>query len=262
MTGRFDQPRTPALVLLTATISPPEGVPGLVRGDPAQRLDDYLRALALYLQIPTTIVDRIVFADNSNSDLEPIAERVERLRGDTEVELLSFDGLDYPVEHGRVVGETRLIEIAFQRSRLLSGLGDDELFWKLTGRLRYPNLVRLITTAPEGCALYADFRRIPRQWIDLRVFACTPQAFRSLFAPRAMRQRQDEVERMGFRSPEQRLAPELLAERDNFAIVPRLRVEPRLEGFNALGENYGRPARRLWAGARGVARRVLPWLWV
>jgi hypothetical protein len=260
--GRSQRSGGPALVLLTATITPPAGVPALARIDPADRLDDYSRALAFYIGLPGAVVDRVVFAENSASDLDPLERLVERLGTSKDVELLSFYGLDYPVEHGRGVGETRLIDTALARSRLLGALGEEDLFWKVTGRLRFTNLERLIATAPRDCALYADFRRFPRNWVDTRVFACTPAAFRGLFVPRLELMRQDELDRQGYTAPEERLFAELMAERANWSIVPRLRVEPVIEGYSGFDDDYARPTRRLWSRARAVIRRLFPGLWI
>jgi hypothetical protein len=247
---------------MTATITPPPGVPALRRVDPADRLADYERALSFYLGLPSEDVDRVVFAENSNADLGPL-EGAESLHGDgKDVELLAFDGLDYPVEHGRAVGEMRLIETALARSRLLSSLPDEELFWKVTGRLRFTNMAKLIASEPPGAELYADFRRLPRPWVDIRVFACTPRAFRELFLPRVELLRQDELERAGFSAPEERLYRELLPVREAARIVPRLLHEPRIEGYSGHGDDYARPSRRLWSGVRGTVRRICPPLWI
>jgi hypothetical protein len=260
--GRSNDPGAPALILLTATITPRAGVPALARTQPADRRDDYLQALAFYLSLPDSVVDRVVFAENSAADLAPVEREVSRFGGGKDVELLSFEGVDYPVEHGRGVGETRLIETALERSRLLRALGDDGVFWKLTGRLRFTNLEQLIATAPASCALYADFRRFPHPWVDTRVFASTPKAFRSLFLPRVDLMRQDELDRIGYTAPEERLFSELLAERSRWAIVPRLRTEPVIEGYSGHGDDYARPTRRLWTRARSVIRKVFPGLWI
>ena len=247
---------------MTATVTPPAGVPALRRVDPAERLADYEEALRFYLGLPDDVVDRLVFAENSRSDLGSL-QRIADDHGDGKrVELLSFDGLDYPVEHGRGVGETRLIETALVRSRLLGELRDEEPFWKVTGRLRFTNLDRLVRSLPPGAALYVDFRRIPRPWVDTRVFACTPQAFRELFVPRLPLLRQDELERQGYSAPEERLFGELMPERRRVRIAPRLRVEPRIEGHSGQGEDYSRPARRAWSAARATIRRLCPPLWI
>ena len=255
-------PTAPALVLLTATITPPSGVPALLRTEPADRLEDYRRALAFYLHLPPQTVNRIVFAENSASDLSVLEALVEERGQGKDVELLSFYGLDYPVEHGRGVGETRLIETALKRSDLLGGLGEDAMFWKITGRLQIRNLERLVATAPVNPRLYADFRRFPRPWVDTRVFACTPAGFRSLFSPRVQRMRQDELASAGYSAPEEWLFSELLTQRPNGSIVPRLRVEPIIHGYSGFGDDYARPSRRLWSAARGMSRRLLPGLWI
>lgn len=262
MNRRPQDPGAPALLLLTATIAPPAGVPALARTDPADRLGDYQRALAFYLGLPSAVVDRIVFAENSASDLAPLEALVRRIGAEKDVELVSFQGLDYPVEHGRGVGETRLIDTALSRSRLLRELGEDEMFWKLTGRLRFTNLERLIDTAPASCDLYADFRRFPRPWVNTRVFACTPRAFRELFVPRLDLMRQDALDHTGFSAPEERLFNELMAERGHWRIVARLGVEPVIEGYSGFDEDYARPSRRLWTRLRAGMRRLFPWLWI
>jgi hypothetical protein len=225
-------------------------------------MDDYQRALAFYLGLPSDVLDRVVFAENSESDLRPLQGLADRLGTDKQVELLSFDGLDYPVEHGRAVGEMRLVETALKRSRLLGALGENDLFWKITGRLRIKNFARLAATAPSGSDLYADFRRYPRPWVDLRVFACTPNGFRRLLLSRVDRMRQDELARAGYSAPEQRLFGELLSECSHGRVVPRLLHEPVVEGHSGFDKDYARPSRRMWSGVRSVSRRVLPELWL
>lgn len=252
----------PVLLLMTATVTPPVGVPALSRTDPAERLEDYRLALSFYLDLPHAAVDRIVFADNSASDLAALEDLVRERGAGKDVELLSFDGLDYPVQHGRGVGEVRLMQTALARSRLMQALGDDRPFWKVTGRLRIRNLERLIATAPEDAELYADFRRIPRHWVDTRVFACTPRAFRRLFWPRVDDMRQDALAKAGFSAPEEWLYGELLPERRDGLLVPRLRVEPMIEGYSGFGDDYARASRRLWSTVRGTSRRMLPGLWI
>jgi len=247
---------------MTATITPPAGVPALRRVDPADRLADYERALSFYLSLPATVLDGVVFAENSDSDVTSLARIAEEQARGKEVELVSFDGLDYPVEHGRGVGETRLIDTALRRSRLLGALGDDQPFWKVTGRLRFTNLDRLIVTAPASAELYVDFRRFPRPWVDTRVFACTPRAFRELLLSRVGLMRHDELEHAGYSAPEERLFEELLPERRNGRVVPRLRVEPRIEGISGQGGDYARPARRFWSATRATIRRLCPPLWI
>jgi len=252
----------PALLLLTATITPPSGVPALARTDPAERLEDYRRALAFYLSLPGFAVDRIVFAENSSTDLSALEELMDGQGHGKQVELVSFYGLDYPVEQGRAVGEIRLIETALSRSGLLGALGESEAFWKVTGRLRVTNMQRLVASAPPGAALYADFRRVPRPWVDLRALACTRSGFCELLWPRVDGMSQAAAEAAGCSAPEEWLYGELAPRRAALGVVPRLRVEPRMEGYSGFGEDLARPSRRVWSTLRGGARRLLPGLWL
>ena len=88
----------PALpLLLTATVTPPAGMPFLTRSDPQVRLGDYADALRTYLQLPDGVVDRIVVADNSNSDLSALEQVVAASSSAKDVELLPFPGREYPV---------------------------------------------------------------------------------------------------------------------------------------------------------------------
>jgi len=254
-------PASPFALLVTATITPPADVPFLVRSDPLVRLEEYRRALRFYLSVPDRTVDRIVFVDNSDSDVSSLQQVVVEAAGAKDVELISYPGLDYPVEQGRSVGETRLIADALGRSRIMSALAEDEVFWKVTGRLRVRNISRLVASTPTDCDLYADFRRYRRPWVDTRVFAVTPAAFRRLFLPRIDLLRQDLLP-PGFLAPEERLFTDLLAERERERICPRLRVEPLVEGSSGFGENYQRPKRRIESSVRAVTRRLLPFLWI
>jgi hypothetical protein len=250
----------PLPLLLTATVSPPSGVPFLTRSDPRVRLADYAEALRTYLQLPDDVVDRIVVADNSNTELLALERVVAASPSMKEVELLSFPGREYPVEQGRSVGETYLIDDALAGSRILSELDDDDLFWKVTGRLRVRNFARLAASTPD-CDLYIDLRRYRIPWADTRVFAATSRGFRAAFLSRVEILRHDLLPE-GVIAPEQLLFDELLELGRTIRLEPRLRVEPVIEGSSGLGEDYRRPRRRLESGVRAVTRRLVPSLWI
>jgi hypothetical protein len=247
-------------LLITATVKPPMGAPFLTRTDTRVRMDDYAQAFRLYIGIDDDAVDRIVFVDNSNSDLS-LLERIAAEAGvSKDIELVSYQGQDYG-EQGRSVAETHLIDHALGASRILSALGANELFWKVSGRLRVTNLAQMLESTPSDCGLYIDFRRHRHHWVDTRIFAATPGAFRRLFRSRIDVLRQDLLP-PGVVAPEQRLFDSLLPERERERIVPRLRREPVIEGYSGLGENYRRPRRRIESSVRSVTRRLLPSLWI
>ena len=106
-------------------------------------MDDYVRAFRYYLGTLGTTFDRIVFVDNSASDLGTLEALVAGSSMSERVELLSFFGLDYPSAFGRGYGEFKLIDYAMDNAKLLQ---DDVVVWKCTGRYYLPcvKVVRLV----------------------------------------------------------------------------------------------------------------------
>jgi hypothetical protein len=224
---------------------------------------DYTEALLFYMRSLDRSCDRLVFADNSASDLSPLRTAIAGADSRRQVELISFDGLDFPVEQGRAVGEIKLIERAMTESRLLSSLGSDQHFWKVTGRLRVENMSRLMASTPQGCGVYADFRNIPRRWLELRVFAATGRAFKKVFVDQIEAARQDTLKERGFGTAEESLYQPLLEKRVAEAIVPRFRVQPRIRGFSgSFNADYGSRRMRVKDSVRALCRVAMPHLWV
>src|SRR3954471_4308953 len=75
--GCEEEPDMSQVLILTATITPPPGVPILARTDPQLRLQDYIDALKFYLAVPNHVLDRIIFAENSGSDLSKLRALAE-----------------------------------------------------------------------------------------------------------------------------------------------------------------------------------------
>lgn len=165
-------------LLLTATITPPAGVPGLRRTDPRQRLDDYCRALDFYCRLPEACINRIVFIENSDTDLSPLHHVARQARALDRVMFIGFYGLDHPAKYGRGYGEFKLLDHAMNHPSTLAGLDENERLWKITGRYRVLNLLQLIRKAPTEYDLYCDLRDRPMPWVDLRIFSCTPGGYR------------------------------------------------------------------------------------
>ena len=160
------------MLVLTAPNTPPEGARRLQRSDPNLRRQDYCEALEWYLRADPRVVSRIVFVENSNSDLSIFHELAGRLGKGKDVEIVSVYGMDHDPSFTRGYGEFKLLDRALQASRILSALGDADVFWKVTGRYRVRNLEALFSNAPAEFELYADVRPI-RQYFDTRVFGET-----------------------------------------------------------------------------------------
>ena len=108
------------ILLLTATITPPAGVPLLHRANPQDRLQDYERALNFYLPLLNRCIDSIVFAENSNSDISTLQNMVARSGFTERVEFLVFDGLDHPSIYGRAYGEFKLNDYVMNNSQIIN----------------------------------------------------------------------------------------------------------------------------------------------
>jgi hypothetical protein len=214
------------LLLLTATIKPPAGVPNLRLTDPRQRLKDYIHALKFYCKLPRSVVAKVVFVENSASDLSPLEEAVAKANASEFVEFVSFDGLNYPSQYGRAYGELKLVDYGVQHSTAIGGAKPTDVLWKVTGRYRILNIASLIRSAPANFDLYCDLRDWPTRWMDMRIFACTVSAHQALLKDMYTRLREDVIKV----APEQHMHPliEELAKSDR--VVTRFRREPRVDG--------------------------------
>ena len=89
-------------VLLTATITPPINAVQLSRVDPSLRMQDYTTSLIFYLdELRKGVISGLIFAENSDSDIQSLQSLVASHPMKDSVEFISFQGLDYPPEYGR-----------------------------------------------------------------------------------------------------------------------------------------------------------------
>jgi hypothetical protein len=254
------------VLVMTATITPPENIPMLARRDPQVRLQDYCDALAFYLSVPSGCIDRVSFIDNSNSDVTALHRVVETMPHDKAVEIISFNGNDHPFEYGKCYGEFKLMDYGLAHSRFIA---PDDVVWKITGRLRVLNLPRLVATAPADYAIYCDLRKIPllgdrlgpsaNQWMDPRFFSCKAAAYDRVFRDRCPELRADVLPV----APERKLYDLMMEARTREHVVPRFRVQPRYAGHGArMNVDYDQGAYRYKHMMRAALRRVAPWLWL
>jgi len=241
---------SPALLVMTATINPFSNVFWSDRNDPAVRLEDYCEALEFYLN-RCKLIDRIVFVENSNSNLAPLQQIVENHRGGKQVEFVSFYGQDYPAEYTRGYGELRSLDHAFRNSRLMSQLKDEDKCWKVTGRYRATNLDRLIRTAPPSYDLYADFRWW-KKLTDVRLFSFSRGGYERLLLGRYLEMKGVMLEEYFFSR-----FTALIEEKGEkvSGIIPEFYYVPRIEGIGALQNmNYMRGKLRMIYHARSTLR--------
>jgi hypothetical protein len=223
------------IILLTATIRPPAGVPGLHRIDPADRMKDYLIALEFYCSLPQELVSRIVLIENSEADLAPLCSVVEKANALDRVELLSFNGLDHPPSYGRGYGEFKLLDHAIGHSATLAVAHPSSILWKITGRYRVLNAMRLIREAPTSFDIYCDIRNWPIPWVDLRIFGCSLDGYRKCLWGIFPQLREDIINM----APEQHLHAKINELARSHEIVTRFKSEPLIDGFRGKdSKNY------------------------
>jgi len=204
------------ILLLTATLRPPPGVSA--RADPAVRLEDYRIALRFYLaMLGRGELARLVFVDNSDSDLGTLQAEAEAVGLAACCEFISFSGLDYPTEYGYGYGEFRLLDHAMTHSRLIRAL-PDAVVVKVTGRYVVRNLAALLRRLPPRFDVACDVRNRRKPWADTRVMAWTAGGYERVLRGVCAHLRRD-LTRL---PPEMRMAQHLHDSGGSFSIVQRL----------------------------------------
>lgn len=246
-------------LLMTATIQPPAGARALKIKDPRTRLAEYTSALSFYCTLLGSGIDQIVFAENSEADLELLRDRLADSGHENEVELLSFNGLDYPPQFGRGYGEFKLIDYAIAHSLFLLQARPEDAIWKVTGRYIVRNLSQMIRTAPPQYDLYCDLKTFPQIWMDLRLFSFTRPSYERLLRGKYL----DLSEADGQPAAEATMYRTVRAHLADGQIVPRFSREPLVDGIRAFdGRSYDRGKNRVKRIVRGAARRIAPDMWI
>lgn len=248
----------PNTVLLTATITPPPGATNLARIDPGVRLDDYRKAFDFYCRaLARGTIDRLIFAENSDSDIGSLRAVAEKHGVTAKTEFSSHPGLDYPPEYGRGYGEFLLINRTMASSTLIRSLPADAAIWKITGRYILKNIAEVIATRPPGTDFYCHCRDMPTRWVDLFVLCWNKKSHAELLDGIYRHLREDRIH-----GPCEPVFRERI-EGDDFGstIVKRFRTIARLEGHRGVdGLSY--ETMNIKLKMRQLANVVAPWLWI
>lgn len=248
-------------LFLTATITPPAGVPQLARLDPDQRRRDYLDALAFYLGPGAVGFERIYFVENSGADLSEFDALIAKHGMSAKARAVSLFGLDYPPAYGRGYGEFKLLHEFHSKVAPFDQIGAADRFWKVTGRYKIRNLAAVIAGAKWGEDLYCHLRNRPRRWADLYVLGYTRVGHAKLMEGIYTRFREDVTG----------LASELLFRTivddlmnlKSLNVAPRLAQTPEVDGIRGADNTNYLSADNLWKlRARKLANRLLPFVWI
>jgi hypothetical protein len=252
------------LLLLTACIDPSTGPAKIARADPLLRLRDYQNALRFWLAYPDSRIKKILFVENSNyslDSLKTIASQ-QNSRG-IEIEFLSLETTGYPEGFHYGYAECQMIDVALERSRLAASATH---FIKVTGRLTFPGLTRLLDRLPNGFKVAVDARnntwfvRSPQRFITTQLMLFE----KSFFAERLQKLYHElkPIEE-GVYLVENLYYHALMPLRDSPGVILRFPCNVDPHGFAAhWTKNYTAPKQRAISLARVITRRLLPNWWV
>jgi len=254
-----DAPGGSAGLVLTATLTPPPAA--VSRSDPKARLEDYLAALRHYLALRRNVVDRILFVDNSASDLAPLEAMVREVPHDKRVELMTFAGNDHSPSLGKAYGEFRLIDHGLAHTTLFAA---DDIVWKSTGRLQIANLPEIASRVTRPFDLLCDLHNVPfvgsghwrdNRYMDLRAFAFRRRAYDDLFRG-AWRDHPEDFDGTY-------LFDRVIDARRTHRVIPRFPIQIVLRGISGRHQReYSSGSQYAKDKVRGTIRRVAPWLWL
>jgi hypothetical protein len=251
---------TKNILLLTATITPPNNVPLLQRTDPELRLQDYGQALKFYLSLLNQQIHGIVFAENSNSDISRLRDLVDQEGINDGMEFMVFNGLDYPPSHGRAYGEFKIIDYAMQNSYLINSQDQKKIIWKVTGRYIVRNLGQIISKRPKRFDVYYNARTIPKRWADMFLMGWTHHGYQKCL---------QNIHHQLIADPNCLIQPEevfidLLGKpRENVNFVRRYNHIPLIDGIRGSdNQNYSAGRNLFKFYLRSVGCKLFPWLWI
>ena len=251
-------------LLLTATIDPGEYTDLLVSELLPMRVAEYQSSLEFWLQYEDPRICKIVFCENSGADLTILKEfcdeycRINCL--DRTVEWISFFGNQRLPGFHYGYSELGSIDYALENSTTLR---DTQKFIKITGRLTFPTLGRLLDNLPRDLVFAADCHRYPQDAGDLKVrmrtqlIVCRTDFYREylLGIRRKMSAECSFCEELFMR--------ELWPMRNSHDVVLRFPVECNPRGISAaIGSHYHVGIGRLKSIIRGGVRNLWPNLWL
>ncbi len=248
------------LLTLTATITPDINA-AVVRKDPSLRRADYLNAFRYWVNHPDPRLRQILFAENSGADLTEFHEAASKSK--KSIEIISTAPVQLPPGLDYGYSELLMIDQALSQSLLRQNTTH---MIKMTGRLTFPALPKLLNMVPDDVLLAADarstlvFRRIRRGLIKLELFLVNHD-----FYDTHLRQLHASL----LASPgypyntEHFIFEHLEGLAKNTGVFFRFPVNCEPVGYAAhAGKRYDRPSRHFMTAARALSRVIAPKIWL
>jgi hypothetical protein len=157
----LENPGCDYVVVMTACIDPGGRHPGLRRRDPETRKQDYQTALRFWVTHPDPRLRRVVFIENTGHPLQEFEESAAKANvHGKELEFISLECNECPPGVSYGYPELAMIDLSMSQSRLIR---QSRYLIKATGRLRFPDLPRLLDRLPEDYLFAVDNRnyRLP-----------------------------------------------------------------------------------------------------
>lgn len=252
---------SPAAIVLTATITPPKGMPESIRNDAKLRMAEYQNAFSHYLSVDDSLVDEIILLENSDADLSPFRAIAKASETRKTISLINTTS-NYPPDKGKVYGEFLMLDNGVKE---IDRDRKTKRFWKVTGRLIVLNIAEMIARSPSNYDVYCDMRDVPwigdllggNRWMDLRFFSFTLPAYRKFFEGkyRTLKLFDESKEMFSY----------LLSEKvkGNIHLVPRFIDQPTFQGFSGTtNASYHGWKYRKKDQLRRMTRRFAPGLWI
>lgn len=151
-------------ILLTATIDP-KGVVFMERNDPLVRENDYINSIKKWIEKADY---SIVFCENSGYNIDKIKSIIKGSRNN-KIEILQFEGQDFPRELGKGYGELITINYAIEHSDFIKR---SNFIIKINGRYYIENIKKIVNSLlkENDCYCMVDLSR-DLTWGESRVFA-------------------------------------------------------------------------------------------
>lgn len=260
--------KSECLLLMTACIDPKAAGTQVVRRDPRVRLGDYLSALRFWLRLNEPRIRHILLVENSGYPLDELQDlaRAEKPPG-MEVEIIHAGDNEIPPGFTYAYPELRMMQNGVRTSRLWKEPPDTVI--KVTGRLQYPRIPRLLDAVPDDFTFCGDSllqRHALRFWetpahMQSMLFLSRKPFFEREICTLWERMRPEP----GHRILEDVLCRHMWDQRrkGNGKILMRFPVscDPvGHSGFNDRSTDMFR--RRLLNRTRAIARHVAPWWWI